>query len=164
MSPNKAIVENAALTWFREHGYAIGGSLTARPIGLPVLRPEQANRAFDAANQVACEKRTDRGSGAKMFSMTPKNKRPRQSPEPVADRESPAHGRNPTGYDTAKQRGHSLFHAKPLPQSDPIFCQTEAATIKPYLMVRTEDLQQVGRATIPDSRIVEDSIRSETKP
>ena len=51
-----------------------------------------------------------------------------------------------------------------LPQSEFIFCQTEAATIKPCLMVQTEDLQQVGRATTPDFRIVEDSIRSETNP
>ena len=105
MSLNEAIVEDAALTWFGEHGYAIGGPLTARPIGLSVLRPEQANRAFDAVNQVACEKRTDRWLGAKMFSMTPKNKRPRQSPEPVADRESPVHGNYFTGYDTINQPG-----------------------------------------------------------
>ena len=48
MSLNEAIVEDAALTWFGEHGYAIRGPLTARPIGLSVLRPEQSNRAFDA--------------------------------------------------------------------------------------------------------------------
>ena len=38
-----------------------------------------------------------------MFSVTPKNKRPRQSPEPVADRESPVHGGHFTGYGTVKQ-------------------------------------------------------------
>lgn len=38
-----------------------------------------------------------------MFSVTPKNKRPRHSPEPVADRESPVHGGYFTEYGTFKQ-------------------------------------------------------------
>ena len=38
-----------------------------------------------------------------MFSVTPKNKRPRHSPEPVADRESPVHGGYFTEYGTLKQ-------------------------------------------------------------
>lgn len=43
--------------------------------------------------------------GSEMFSVTPKNKRPRHSPEPVADRESPVHGAYATGYVAVKQSG-----------------------------------------------------------
>ena len=50
--------------------------------------------------------------GAEMFSVTPKNKRPRQSPEPVADRESPVHGNYFTGYDTVNQLDVSPAYAK----------------------------------------------------
>lgn len=49
--------------------------------------------------------------GAEMFSVNHKNKRPRQSPEPVADRESPVHDVHFTGYGTVKQLGASPTYA-----------------------------------------------------
>ena len=39
-----------------------------------------------------------------MSSMTPKNKRPQQSPEPIVDRESPVLERKLTGIPGARQR------------------------------------------------------------
>jgi len=53
--------------------------------------------------QAASEERKDRGMGAEVFSVSRKNKRPRQSPEPVADRESPVHGVQFTGSRAIRQ-------------------------------------------------------------
>lgn len=84
MSLNESIIEDASLTWFGELGYAIGHG--------PHIAP----------GELAAE-RDSFGSFGEIFPVNPENKRPRQSPEPVANRESPVRAENFTGVGAMEQ-------------------------------------------------------------
>jgi hypothetical protein len=63
--------------------------LTARPLGLKAIRPNQANRAYDIIEQKLRRSPLGRIQGWGFKALSPKSERPRFSPRPSADRDKP---------------------------------------------------------------------------
>ena len=81
MNLNESIVEDATLTWFGELGYAVGHG--------PHIAPGELTAERDSCGEI--------------ISVNSKNNWPRQSPGPVANRESPVLDVNFTGAGAMKQ-------------------------------------------------------------